>query len=222
MHQLPDKQGNDGAGKQLIADNADTGESHAPEAGAVRRGLHALVVFGGIVVSDQGHHALTQTHAYVHGQHVNLLDDAEGGHGNIAVCGGLGVHQQDAEAGEKCVQRGGESHGENLLCVAGAGQEQPERQGEDGFSPQAGEHEEEIDQSADIGKKGGNCCAGDLQTGIQQNKHEQGIQKNVQNAAHAEAETGLFGITFTAEQVGQSHAEDGGQSAQHNDKKGIG
>ena len=77
--------------------------------------------------------------------------------------------------------------------------------------------DQEIEESCRIGQAGGDCRAGDLISGRQDDEHEERIQYNFEDAAHGHAETCLF---CRADGADQMTAEDISDSGDRTDDHG--
>ena len=96
--QLEEQRHRDDDGERSLARKAD-------------RLFHTADVAAGVVIADQRHNSLGDSHRDLHGHHVDLLGDAHGGHGVGAVGGRKVV--QDCHAGhvQQVLDRRGDAHG---------------------------------------------------------------------------------------------------------------
>lgn len=216
-----DKDLDGGPGKQLKHNDAEHRKSHAAEAGLPDGFFHSPEVLGGIIVSHQRQHALAQAHAHVHGQHLDFFHDAQRCHGNIPVTGRQLVDDHVGHTGKQISDGGWKANRKNRTGIPGPGQNPAGGHREHGAVAEPEENDGKVTQGGHVGEHGGNGCAGDFLPGRQKHKHEQRVQRNVEDTAHAQAEAGLAGIALTAQQVGHGQAQHGGQPADDHHPEGI-
>ena len=121
--------------------------------------FHPVHVAAGVVVADQGHNALGDAHGHVHGDDVDLLGNAHGGHGGSAVGGCKIVQYGHAGDVEQVLDGGGDAHGEYAPHDTAAA---PEFFGMDaniGMAPLHQEQHGEIQAGRHVGNAGGQAGA---------------------------------------------------------------
>ena len=112
-----DEQGGQLYGEDLIHHHAGQGKAHRQAAAEAEDGGPPLPVAGGVVVGQQGQDAVGHTGGEIEGEHVQLFDDAQGGHGLGGVFGhkfALGGHRHYRQG---VLQGGGQANGQDGFKV---------------------------------------------------------------------------------------------------------
>ena len=195
--------------EELIeGDTADT-DRYACGTGGVQYILHAPVVFRGVIVGCQGHHAQAESDADVEGQSLRLEDNANGGQRYIAVGGHQAVQDDVVKVKEEGTHGGGDADAEKGCQKRSAGQTVLERKMQDGIvQPQNGDHK--IGTGKGVGQGSGKTCTQNLMARRQQHEHKDGIHDDIDDSAHGDGESSLFGTADISQQISHGHGCDRG------------
>ena len=167
-----------------------------------------------MVIGQEGEDPAGYPDGKIEGELIQLLYDAQGGHGLCAVPGdetGLGG---DGDHGQGVLDGGGKAGGEDRAQVAQRPGKQGGIQAHRGLSPPDPDIEQKIQGGGQVGQGGGHARAhgSEAEKG---GKDEKGIQKDIQDAAHGDADGGGGRVAFRPHQVRQEGVQDRGRAADH-------
>ena len=206
--------------KELIeGDTADT-DRDACGTGGVQYILHAPVVFRGVIVGCQGHHAQAESDADVEGQSLRLKDDSDGGQSNIAVRCHQAVQDDVVKVKEEGPHGGRDADAEKGSQESSARQTVPEGKMQDGIM-QAQDSDHKIGAGESVSQGSGKTGTQNLMTGRQQHEHEDGIQNNIDDPSHGDGKARLFGTAHISQKVSHGHGRDRGCPAQDDDAGAV-
>ena len=116
---------------------------------------------------------------------------------------------------------GGNAHPEHRHNAAALGQSCLGGEGDDGASAHPSQHHQEEEQGHAVGQASGQTGAQHLLAPGQQDKHKEGVQGDVQQAAQDDTRAGLPGAANAADEVCQHVGQYRGNAADDNDTGGV-
>ena len=152
---------------------------------------HAGKISRRIIISGQRDHAQAETDADIQGQTLRFEDDADGSKGYIAVGSHKAVQDDIIEIKEKGSHGSRKPYSEKRGKKAQIRQSLAQRKVEDRIVEPL-DQEQKIHAGDRVAEGGGNAGPQDLVARRQQDKHEDWIQNNVEDAAQGNKEPRLL------------------------------
>ena len=206
-----------GAGEQLVQDDAHRRDADAQRAGQADGVLQALAVAGGVVVGRQRQHALADADPHVEGEALDLQNDADGRQGQIAVAHHQLVQDDIVHVKEEGGDGRRHAHRKDGRDALPRGKPDAGVEGDHRALAHPGQHHEEVAAGDAVGQAGGDARAQHLQPVGQQDEHEQRVEGDVQQPAQDDAEAGLLRAAHAAQKVGQHIGQHRRHAARHDD-----
>ena len=185
-------------------------------------GVHALVVFGGVVVGDDRHHGLTDAETDVQRQALRLEDNTHGSKRNVAVAGHELVDHDVVHVEQEHGKGRGTTHVENAAYAPTLRYFTGRQEAQHGTAAQRFHYNDEVETRDTVGERGGDARADDLIAARQQNEHEQRVKNDVDHASERDAEAGFARFADAADIVGKDVGQNRGRTAEDDHAQGIG